>query len=532
MSQNLFDITNRNFETYYQQNKTKPWYQWLTPLEDEKSTVSNGKQGWSGILAHPHNKKMCCLYKVSKEDDNLVEHEKNILEGLETLSSYCPHFHKMYGIIPFECNVRLDDKPLLLCKKKKKIVREMLIMQYINNRSNFRELIEDEELNVKDDVVINIMKQIYLIIEMCKDYKFTHYDLHTENILIRDCNPNSFILYIIHNKLYFLPTWGFIPNVIDFGFSYIGKPMPLTCTLVHTKHGFTSSRFDPYSDLKLFTISIVDDLSRAEDIRKELYNKMSNICRNIFEGMNIQWSSGWDNSKIIDPVTLLHELVKEYVKNCSLFYNLNIWIDSIQQLINLPISPLPYHELETSCKTFVGEFVKFEERISSKTLLNYVLRIFVKYVKQYRGSYISSNPDESKWAVLEIKRNFLEEYTQIIKYHLPDIDYEKMICSILLLAQCMEGLFYEQLQKRFEEKDRQYELMKLKQPIEFYKVLDINFPVKEKKQINQKSNIMIVDHDNKKSVQFSLTKEEFQLLNKIKSEEEQTKFIYNIYKSR
>jgi len=74
--------------------------------------------------------------------------------------------------------------------------------------------------------------------------------------------------------------------------------------------------------------------------------------------------------------------------------------------------------------------------------------------------------------------------------------------------------------------------MKLKQPIEFYKVLDINFPVKEKKQINQKSNIMIVDHDNKKSVQFSLTKEEFQLLNKIKSEEEQTKFIYNIYKSR
>lgn len=533
MSQNLFDTQHRNFENYYEQNKNKPWYDWL--VIDDKNDIKNGKQGYTGLLTHPNNKKLCCIYKTSKEDDNVVEHEYKILKHLETLANYCPHFHQAYGIIPFECNLNMTDEPLIINPKYKRVNRDMLLMQYIHNRCNFRQLMEDKKLNIGDNIIINIMKQISLIIHMYNDHKFTHYDLHTENILIRDCNPNMFILYIINKRLFLLPTYGYIPNIIDFGFSYCDyKPInTLTCTLVHTKYGFTSERFDPYTDLKLFFISTVDDISEMED-RNNLYDKLSNMSRNIFSGMNIQWTSGWDNSKIIDPVLSVRQLVKDYVKNSLLFSNSDIWVDTIQLLIDIPLSKLPYHQLETSFQSFIEEFIKFEERTTSKTLLNYILKIFVKYVKQYRVSYISENVDENKWAVLEIKRNFLDEYTQILNYHIPDIDYDKMICSLLLMSQCIEGLFYENLQKKYEEKDKQYSIMRLKSPLEFYDVLNINFPVleKERKQITNKSSIIVVDHDNMKSCTITLSKEEFQMLNRIKTEKEQTRFIYNVYISR
>lgn len=538
MSQNLFDINNRKFEIYFNQNIEKPWYEWLLLPEQNNSNypqIKSGKQGYSGVLVHPTNKNLICLYKISKEDDNVVEHEYSILKSLEQLSSYCLHFHKVYGIVKFECNVRLDDQPLIVSEKYKKIEREMMLMQYINNRSSLRELIEN--ISLKDEIIINIMKQIFLIIQMYQDYEFTHYDLHSENILIRDCNPNTFILYVIHNKLYLIPTFGFIPNIIDFGFSYCKpktKPHSLTCTLLHTKEGYTSSRFDKYVDLKLFLVSTIDDLSRVQE-RKNIYNKLYNICRNVFSGMNIQWNSGWDNSKIIDPITLVHELIKDYVKESTLLYKSNIWLDGIQQLINLPLSPLPYHELETSCKNFTEEFVKFEERISSKTLLNYILRIFIRIVKKYRNSYISENNEESQWAVLEIKKKFLEEYTQIIKYHIPSINYEKMICSLLLITQCIEGLYYEQLEKIYKEKDKMYEIMRLKTPNDFYNVLDVNFTVEHKK-LNPKSTIIVIDHDNRNTLTFSLNKEQIAIYNDIMNKQNNykddiPKFLFNIYKS-
>lgn len=545
MSQNLFDINNRKFEVYYEQNNKKPWHTWL--VQSEKN-IKNGKQGYSGIFTHPINKNLCCLYKISREDDNLIEHEYSILKKLEQISSYCLHFHKAYGIIKFDCNIILSGDPLQISSKHKVIERDMLLMQYINNRCSFRELMENSK--IKDDVIINIMKQIFLIIEMYQDYEFTHYDLHSENILIRDCNPNTFILYVIHKKLYLIPTLGFIPNIIDFGFSYC-KPKPnkpegcneephgLTGTLMSTKEGYTTSRFSKYTDLKLFFISVVDDLSRTIE-RENIYNKLYNICRNIFSGMNVQWNSGWDNSKIIDPITFIHELIKDYVKKSVLLYNSTLWFDSLQQLINLPLSPLPYHELETAFQNFVEEFIKFEERISSKTLLIYIFRILIKYIKKYRNSYISLDIEESKWAVLEIKKCFLEDYTQIIKYHIPDISWEKIICSLLLIAQCLEGLFYEHLEKIYKEKDTQFQIMRLKTPNDFYNVLNFNFtfPSISSKRLNPKSNIIVIDHDNRNTATFSLNKEEFLSYNILlkhndhEDSNEILKFLYNIYKSK
>lgn len=526
MSHSLFDIHHRNFEQYFNQNKHRPWKEWLIQSDKHKE-LNDGKQGYTGVLQHPTNKNMCCIYKISKADDNLIDHEYEVLTRLKPLAMYCPHIHNAYGILSFDTNLFMESNPLKVEPREKVIKRDMLLMQFVPHKYDFHEMIKDE--TIKDENIINVMKQIILTIYMSHSYNFTHYDFHSENILIRNCNPNLFILYVFDHTEYLIPTNGYISNMIDFGFSFCDNES-LTCTLVHTQYGFTSSRFDPYADIKLFMVSVVDDIFR-EGKRKKISNRLVNIVRNIFSGMNISWSTGWDKSKMVSPVKLIQELIKEQVKDSLLFSSTDVWFDTIQLLIDLPLNPMDYHNLESSVKGFIEEFVKFEERITSKTLLNHVLRIFVKLVKEFRASYLKGG-EEMEWSIFEIKKQFLERYTQLVNYHVPSIDYDKMICSLLVMSQCLEGLFYEYLEKRHHEKDKQYEIIRVKNILDFYRVLDNNFEHICNYKLTNKSNILIVDHIHKQSKTITLTKENVQQIQILKEDRESiAKFIRNTYLS-
>lgn len=529
MSQSFFELSHKSFEKIFKENASKQWHEWLTIDQKSSENFSQGKQGYTGTLAvlgNAGSNKVRCVFKISKVDDNLVEHEYNIINSLEELSNYCPHFHKCYGILPFESNVHFMSHPLKPKELSKCITRNMLLMQHIPSKCNFREFLDDTK--VSDENVLSIIKQVIVAIWMSHSVDFTHYDLHSQNILIRNCNPNLFVLYILKDKTILIPTFGNIANIIDFGFAYSGSTSDktLSCTLVHTKYGFTSARFDPFADIKLFLITLVDDLRHTH--RSSLHRTMYNIIRNIFIGIKIDWESGWDNSKHIDPVRLIQNMVSEYTRESALFSQDNLWIETIQQLIDLPLSRLPYHDLGTAFRSFINEFVKFEERIASKTLLNYVLKILVKQVKTFRAFYLQGG-EQGTWAVIEIKKHFLEEYTKIIKYHNPSIDYNQMICSLLLIAQCMEGLFYDCLQKRYEEKDKQNDVIRLRNMDEFFSVIDANFP--SLKTLSNKSSIHIVDHVRKSNSTFSLKQEHVQIAKKFANSTQTAKYVKNIYLS-
>lgn len=542
MSQSLYDLSFKQFEAYFQCNASRPWHEWLIeptlaakqkgqPLaKDNAPPMTTGKQGYVGILQHPHNKALTCVYKVSRTDDNLVQHEYNILKALEPLALYCPHVHRVYGVIQFECNVHFEhDSPLECSPRSKTITRPMLLMQHVSHKHNLHQIIED--LQVKDDVVVHALKQVFLALHLAQAFHFTHYDLHTENILMRPCNPNMQLLYVLDAHTAFLvPTCGYIVNLIDFGFAYCKQPHnTLTCTLVHTQQGFTSDRFDACSDLKLFFVSTTHDVQR-EDHRRKMGEKLGNITRNVFGGMNLNWSSGWDNSKTVNPVQLVHELVKDYVRSSALFSKSDLWFDTVQQLIELPLRPLPYHDLERSCRGFVEEFSKFEERIASKTLLNCVLRIFVKHVRTYRDAYVKEG-EEAVWATLEIKKHFLEEYTELVHYHVPSLDYDKMICSLLLMTHCIEGLYHDMMEKRHAEKERQNAIMRCRTPLDFYHLVDHNFTPTTHKPWSPKTQILVIDHPRRKNQTIQLTKEHVAVLERLGTAPMRTQYLRNVYEA-
>jgi hypothetical protein len=96
------------------------------------------------------------------------------------------------------------------------------------------------------------------------------------------------------------------------------------------------------------------------------------------------------------------------------------------------------------------------------------------------------------------------------------------------MSQCIEGLFYEYLEKRYTEKDKQYQIMRIKNILDFYRVLEHNFECKNK--LTHKSNILIVDHVHKHSKTITLSKEDFHKIQSLKEDWESiSKFIRNTY---
>ena len=80
--------------THYIENKDKSWKKWL---EFDTTFAKPGKQGLVGLLKNKDGDRY--VFKLSQYINYLVQHENEIMRGLNTLSDYCPHFCKGIGNI-------------------------------------------------------------------------------------------------------------------------------------------------------------------------------------------------------------------------------------------------------------------------------------------------------------------------------------------------------------------------------------------------------------------------------------------------
>ena len=63
--------------------------------------------------------------------------------------------------------------------------------------------------------------------------------------MVGKCDENAVFIYVLDNEYYIVPTYGFYPIIIDFGFSYskMSNGTQMNCTLAHTKYGFIQNFF-------------------------------------------------------------------------------------------------------------------------------------------------------------------------------------------------------------------------------------------------------------------------------------------------
>jgi hypothetical protein len=515
------------FMVLFESNKDKPWDSWL----DFVKLLVPGKQGVVGLLKTKEGG-IYCVFKLSQYINNLIIHESVVMDGLSSLSSYCPHFCKSFGLVDCYRNPETVKKESPFVQKSNipyMISDKMLLQEYIDKSNKFYNYIKSAKIN--DDVLFSTIKQVLLGTCMAQRRKqFTHYDLHSLNIMMKKCNKDLVFLYVLdsENQLC-VPTLGHYPIIIDYGFSYINDMQdgPLWPTLEHTSSGFVSDRFDPITDPKLFLVTVSYEIKQHRDSPGSRI--LRKTVRNLFKPLSIEWDCGWDETEQHDAPYEILKIIKKYGNNSVLFNNHpGDCIDLIHSLIILPCDQQDSSSFDISVKTFIKEWSKIEQVITDSFYLLYILRGLVDAARYVRSMYMDSETSAS--AVKTFTDKLHECINKVAKFCNPkNIKYESMLCSIYVFSSCIEDVYQKFISDRMTTKEKEYNDMPMKTIEHIYAAVDSNLPTEY--IYSDKTTICIMDSVNDKSFVFKLEPDEIKKINSIHSFCRGT-IMYDIYKDK
>jgi hypothetical protein len=181
-----------NLVNIFEENKEKNWTEWLNL---ETVFEESGKQGIIGILSLKDNPKKYYVFKISQNINHLINHEINIMKSLNEISNYCPHFCRGIDILPFKVDLLSKKNPLNIENSKKIIEKDGLLMEYLKNCLKFCDHLKSKKISEK--TIFSTIKQVLLAISIAQDKKkFSHYDLHSDNVMMKKCDKDLVFLYV------------------------------------------------------------------------------------------------------------------------------------------------------------------------------------------------------------------------------------------------------------------------------------------------------------------------------------------------
>jgi len=495
---------------HYNEHKNLDWCKWL---EVEQIFPRPGKQGLVGILRSKKDPTIKYVFKLSQYVNYLVQHELTIAKSLNKIGAFCPHFCKGIGGILAKVDpaMRKNGNPFDIQNTKYPIEKEVMLLQHLRNTTKFYNHVRSER--VTDDSIYSTIKQTLMAISISQlNCNFTHYDLHSNNIMMKKCDKDLVFLYVLDkDNQYCIPTHGSYPVIIDYGFSYADtlNNGPLWPSLGHTDIGFMSNQYDDFADPKLFLVTVSSEIHEKRPNKKS--RKFKNIVKNMFGKLNIDWSSGWDEGVKKSASDRVIDMLSKYNDSSDLFKKYDHFsIDLIQSLIILPLQKQSYSNIDKAYKVFLTEFVKIENEVGNLFYSLYILKGIVDIAREVRSDYY--NKTYRPEAVDHFRSCVYEHVDKIAKYcRLKHVHFEKMLCGLLCFSRCVEGVLYDIIHKRSVEKERQYSKLPLQTIEQMYAAIEINIP--DKYEFNKNSTVMIIDCVKNTCTKIQLTEEDTQLIN-------------------
>lgn len=493
----------------FDQNRGKKWSEWL---EFEKTFDKPGKQGLVGLL-RTKDKKHRFVFKISQYLNYLAQHEYGIMKSLNDLAPYCPHFCKTVGYIKckVDSQIRKSGNPFET-NTKYPVEKYALLCEYLDNSCKFYNYIRSSE--VPENVLFSSIKQVLMAVTVAQTQKrFTHYDLHSCNIMMKRCNKDVVFLYVLDDENQFaVPTYGHYPVIIDFGFSYSQEmdDQPLWASMAHTCVGFMSDRFDWVADPKLFLVKVSDEIKEKRKSSKA--KKFRRIVRNIFGTLDIDWKSGWDDDETLGASDRVIKILRRFNNVSSLFENYDHYcIEIIQTMIILPLEEQNYENIDRAYVVWLKEWSRIEEEITSPYYNMYILQGLVDAARDVRSAY--SNPKTRESAVKEFRKAVYARISEVTKFCMPkNVHFEKMLCSLYVLSRCIEGLLYDIVETRMAEKQKKYyDRMPLQSIEQIYAAIDTNLP--DDYVYNQNTTVVVLDSTKKTTTCISVSNEYLDMLN-------------------
>ncbi len=398
-------------------------------------------QSFVGLLCYKRNMNLILVYKISQDEDNAIAHEYEILRQLQCATRKFPHFVRLYGLI--KCPGFVPLVPLqTLQPTEPTAYRNLLLLENIHHLYNFEKFMDNKE---PIGEILSLISQVFVSIRMMRLLQITHNDLHCQNILIRSCAKNVVFKYnILGQETITIPSFGNVAVIIDFGMGRCqpsDDKTPLLGTIHFSHLGYHMDSFSPAVDYVRF-------LSAVRIICQKTFPQIAKWCSTILRPIkSIDRAIGWDTFTKVSGAEMFNKKIASHFRNILLVDD-TIWIENLQLLINRPLENM--EELDINVfRDFFRNWRQFETRIGQLPELNYLFRSLIISIKLWRADYLQQ--DEK--AVERIKQDFLHSYENVIKFHCPQVDYDAMICSLLLGASYLEGFYY-----------RYFESLKLKVP--------------------------------------------------------------------
>jgi len=519
-------IQTQDLTDLYTENEGKKMLDWLKISSLFKRT---GKQGIVGLAEGKKGEKF--VFKISQYINYLIWHEYSVGKGLYDVCSYCPNFCKIIGVTMEEIDPKnLSDPFNPNCKRK--IETDILLCEFVKGYKLYNYIINKK---IPESVLYSAVKQTLLACSIAsRKADFTHYDLHSNNIMLRKCDKDVVFLYKNENNLLCVPSHGYCSVIIDYGFAYSSglEDQPLWPSLNHTEVGFLSYRKDHFADIKLFCVTVSDEINQYRKTKNS--KKFKNITKNNFSTLKIDWDSGWDKFTTKSVSDTVLKLMRKLAKGKSkVFKEFDYYcIDLIQTLTILPLQNVKEKEENflTSFSSFLTEFCKIEGEIGDSFYVLYILKGIIDIVREIRPDYClaikTKNEEACKKTVSFFRTAILERVDSIANYcFLKDVNFEKLLCSCICMGKGIEAILFKACKEVDEIKEKMYLDIPIQSSEEFCAALEINIP--ETYVFNPKTKVFLIDADSEKIEKFLLKEEDIIKLNNMENIF-RGEFLYNI----
>jgi hypothetical protein len=443
-------------------------------LTFKKVFSTQGLAGITGLL-ELKNPTENIVFKIALELDRSVEHENLVTRDLNDLRPYCPHFVGNIGMINIPVSnafINEPDNESLFKNNNDYFPCNVLLIEYVSPISLYQVC---KYLGSNKNVIISVLSQIMIALDIAQTKKkFTSYDLHLENILIRQVEEDTCFLYTHKGKSWLIPTFGFYPVIIDLGSSYVksteGNPMYTSIDNYH--YGLQPTIYDNLNDVHHLLISVLGYLSDKGYVYDHLHTKFLHLFRHV----PVLSEKGWKQL----PHDLFDLVLEQMHKDCPDLDQYPIFekydVDLIHLLNGLIILPW-MEEKDTSFNDCLYPFLAEIQKIHDMKAVQctddilYIIRETIELINNYRQQYEKDKKTSLKSFVSDWKQR-IGFITQNNAKAVPrNLDFDILFSSALKIADRLSSNYYKYVQDHCELISNAYLKTTLRGPIDAAKVL-------------------------------------------------------------
>lgn len=407
------------------------------------------------------------VFKISKEVNTLIDHEFKISKDMEELGMYLPHFNR---ILEVKKNVKCYIPETTVNKStfnpfiKYNCTRDVSLIEYIPSNLTLLEYLKGTNFSGSAESLIHQLILALFIAQQEK--KFTHYDLHLENVLLRRCLPRTFFWYkflyedVVINRLVY--TDGYFPVLFDYGFAYSKglEGTSYTNSLFFTNKGYTPFMFDEVNDFKTLMVRLAYIKNCPSKIKKFVEEKFLKFKQCKF-GINRE--TGWNRTTISSVARIvckkLGRIIIELIPNtykCNFIYKeLDNLVDLFGILIKLPIGENDFDvsTLKDTVNIFLNEWGKIDGWFSNHAVddkLNIIKRLMETInellIEEDNQRSLRSQRLDHKFKLKMF--TIFDDFGDFV--HVENLNYNQLLLSIIQISNFIEHIVHIEV-KRYKK---------------------------------------------------------------------------------